>query len=378
MARFISRRTATLVAIAFAVTLLAVSTRSTTVEALPQYAAATGQACGTCHVNPGGGGTLTATGQAFAAVPSHSSDPSGAFAQATAPAPAPAPAAPAPAQAPAPTPAPSSSVSVSISGAATDDSVVYEIMVRNTGSQAIANLYLAGTIPSGTTFSSATNTPAGSSFFSSADGSAAWLVPSVAAKGNAGPFGYTVSKGSAADLSAAAFAHWLAPSEGTANSPVETPISAAQKLAVDQAINDKLNTSDSNLTLWYLQAGTGPRMDDLLRHFNILWFAAQAGNWGAADFEVGDQVESTVNRINARNTRLAPAMNAWMQDGIRPLEDAIKAQDLNQFDAAYDHAVAGCNSCHAGQTAGGISLKVFKVIRPTTPMFSNLDYKGAP
>jgi len=85
-----------------------------------------------------------------------------------------------------------------------------------------------------------------------------------------------------------------------------------------------------------------------------------------------------VGRIKARNTRLAPAMDAWMQDSIRPVEDAIKTQDLNQFNAAYDHAVDGCNSCHAGQTSGGVSMKVFKVVRPTTPMFSNLDYKGAP
>ncbi len=75
-----------------------------TIFALPNYASATGQACGACHVNPAGGGALTATGTAFAAISTHATDPAGAFAQvksAAAPAPTAAPAAPAPTAAPA-------------------------------------------------------------------------------------------------------------------------------------------------------------------------------------------------------------------------------------------------------------------------------------
>lgn len=59
-----------------------------TTSALPQYATATGQACGVCHVNPAGGGALTARGQAFAAIPTHATDPAGAFTQSGAAAPA--------------------------------------------------------------------------------------------------------------------------------------------------------------------------------------------------------------------------------------------------------------------------------------------------
>ncbi|MHB0871080.1 MAG: hypothetical protein ACYC66_18290 [Chloroflexota bacterium] len=52
-------------------------------SALPNYSAATGQPCTTCHVNPSGVGGLTALGQAFAAIPNHATDPAGAFAQAS-------------------------------------------------------------------------------------------------------------------------------------------------------------------------------------------------------------------------------------------------------------------------------------------------------
>ena len=51
------------------------------ISALPDYATKTGQACGVCHVNPAGGGALTARGAAFAAIPNHMADPAGAFAQ---------------------------------------------------------------------------------------------------------------------------------------------------------------------------------------------------------------------------------------------------------------------------------------------------------
>lgn len=54
-------------------------------EAFSSYATATGQACGVCHVDPGGGGPLTAKGLAFKAISTHSTDPAGAWAQISAP-----------------------------------------------------------------------------------------------------------------------------------------------------------------------------------------------------------------------------------------------------------------------------------------------------
>ncbi|MHB1134531.1 MAG: hypothetical protein ACYC4L_19330 [Chloroflexota bacterium] len=53
------------------------------VYAMPQYAAATGQPCATCHVSPAGGGPRNAFGQRFEAIPTHSTDPLGAFRQLT-------------------------------------------------------------------------------------------------------------------------------------------------------------------------------------------------------------------------------------------------------------------------------------------------------
>ncbi|MDP2663050.1 MAG: LPXTG cell wall anchor domain-containing protein [Dehalococcoidia bacterium] len=96
---------AALVASAGAVILATGLFGATTGLALPDYATKTGQACATCHVNPAGGGALTARGQAFAAIATHTTDPAGAFTQSGTAAPA-ATATTAPAAAATPTAAP--------------------------------------------------------------------------------------------------------------------------------------------------------------------------------------------------------------------------------------------------------------------------------
>jgi len=50
---------------AIAVSVVTLTTFSQRAEATPVYAQQTGKACGACHVNPAGGGTLTSAGEAF-------------------------------------------------------------------------------------------------------------------------------------------------------------------------------------------------------------------------------------------------------------------------------------------------------------------------
>ncbi|MBI2909542.1 MAG: hypothetical protein HYX92_18010 [Chloroflexi bacterium] len=352
------------------VALLVLLWRATPSEAMPDYAAKTGQACGTCHVNPAGGGTLTATGQAFAAIPTHISDPAGAWAQvAAAPAPAPAPV-------PAPAPAPAAArLTVSISGASADGTVTYSVVVSNPSDQPVADIYVAGSVPAGATFSAATNTPGSAGFFSSEGGSAAWLVGAIPARGTVGPFAYRVNRGSATDLSVVGFVHWLQPNDGNALSSKVPPISNAERLAIDQAISDDLNAYSSTLAVWRVQPGTAPQMMALADHFNLMWFAAQAGNWVFTDFEVY-RADETLKVIDVTRPARTAGLRAWWQPAEKELRDALKARDLAAFTAAYDRAIAGCNSCHIGSVGGGISLKGVKVIRPTTPILSNLDYAG--
>ena len=261
-------------------------------------------------------------------------------------------------------------MSISISGWDSGDSVTYEVVVRNSGKAAIGNVYVAGAIPNGATFGSTTNTPSGTGFLSSNGGSAAWVAPSIPAGGIVGPFGYKVSKGSATDLTVVGFAHWLSPSDGTAATPPITPLTAAQKAAVDQSIRDQLNTADNSLTLWSLQPGNGPRMLDFARDINLAWFAGQDQNWTMALYEMNDQFPSDASKLELRNPALAPSIKNFETTSVKPVVDAINAKDLNAFTAAYDNMTAGCNSCHAARA----DSKSVKIIRPTAPIVSNIDF----
>lgn len=81
MLRFVWKRTLIVMALASLLVLPTALVRPTPGAALSSYASATSQACGVCHVNPSGGGARTALGAAFEAIPSHATDPAGAWAQ---------------------------------------------------------------------------------------------------------------------------------------------------------------------------------------------------------------------------------------------------------------------------------------------------------
>ena len=116
-------------------------------------------------------------------------------------------------------------------------------------------------------------------------------------------------------------------------------------------------------------------MREMTESFDLMWFAAQAGNWDFAGFEIyraGEQVKAIPVTRPAREA----LVNAWAGPNLKALEDAAKAKDKAAFEKAYDAAIAGCNTCHLASTGGGFPMKSIKVVRPTTPAFSSLDYKG--
>ncbi|MBI4504302.1 MAG: hypothetical protein HY691_02110 [Chloroflexi bacterium] len=144
---------------------------------------------------------------------------------------------------------------------------------------------------------------------------------------------------------------------------------------INEAADKKLNTVDTKLALWGVQPGTAPRMIEIAHYFNNMWFAAEKGNWTFAEFEVY-RTDETVKNIKLVRPKRATEMDKWMKEAVEPLRAAVKAKDLPRFVAAYDKAIEGCNACHKDSEGGDISLKGVKVTRPTTPIFSNLDYKG--
>lgn len=162
----------------------------------------------------------------------------------------------------------------------------------------------------------------------------------------------------------------------TTPAPVAPAAPAINMDNVTAAINQRFTTVDRNLPLWAIQAGTAPRMIELTLYFNNMWFGAQAGNWDLARFEAY-RSEETVKGIYVTRPARTAAVKAWADPTLAALIKAIEAKNKTAFETAYDTAIAGCNACHVASEGGPLkSLKAFKIVRPTTPIFSNIDFKG--
>jgi|SRR5665647_1396531 len=74
-------------------------------------------------------------------------------------------------------PAAASAIAVSISGAVLDGTVVDSIILRNSGSADVTNVFVAGYIPTGATFSGASTPPADTAFVGADQGGASWIAP---------------------------------------------------------------------------------------------------------------------------------------------------------------------------------------------------------
>lgn len=115
-------------------------------------------------------------------------------------------------------------------------------------------------------------------------------------------------------------------------------------------------------------------MNVILMEHNKLWFAGKARNWELAAYELGEikEVMGDVQDVVPvfKNLPLASMLDAVITKEIVELEKAIEAKNFKQFAAGYDKLNAACNTCHQGTENGFIVIK-----RPTTPAFTNQDYR---
>jgi hypothetical protein len=96
-------------------------------------------------------------------------------------------------------------------------------------------------------------------------------------------------------------------------------------------------------------------MHDVDYHFTNLWFAARHSNWPLAQFyfnETRAHLRWAVRIIPIRKDKagqeikLADILQALENSPLKQVEDAIKAQDKEKFEAAYKFTLTGCYACH--------------------------------
>jgi len=107
--------------------------------------------------------------------------------------------------------------------------------------------------------------------------------------------------------------------------------------------------------------GLGTVMMEYSHRFYIAYYAAKAGNWDLAKYELHEMLE--IQEV-AEATRPihAPALKAFEDTYLNKVEESIKAKGWKKFDTAYREAIVGCNACHGASGHGYIRYKL-----PTTP-----------
>jgi len=112
-------------------------------------------------------------------------------------------------------------------------------------------------------------------------------------------------------------------------------------------ISNRLSSVDRNMALWNIQPGLGTVMQEYGFRFALAWFAAEAGNWDMAAYQITEALEI---QETGETTRPAnkPLLKNFEETYVTPLTAAIAAKDKAGFESAYSSAVGGCNACHTG------------------------------
>jgi hypothetical protein len=146
---------------------------------------------------------------------------------------------------------------------------------------------------------------------------------------------------------------------------------------VEKLVNDKFNTVDRNLALWNIQPGLGTVMIEYGNRLSRLWFAANAGNWDMAKYQLDEMKEIQEVGETTRPAR-TPMLKAFEDSYLNPIDAAILAKDKAAFTTAVNNAITGCNGCHAAST--GTNWTSYKYVEVQTPKIdpaSYIDWKGA-
>ncbi len=139
----------------------------------------------------------------------------------------------------------------------------------------------------------------------------------------------------------------VAPEEAAAATPtaVTLPSGNPTREDAEALIEDRLSSIDRGLTLWNIQPGLGTVMMEYGYRFALAWQAAQASNWGMAEYQLEEAMEIQEVGEITRPAR-ADMLKAFEAAYLNQLIEATKAQDGAAFQSSAESAVAACNACH--------------------------------
>ena len=102
-------------------------------------------------------------------------------------------------------------------------------------------------------------------------------------------------------------------------------------------------------------------MIEYSHRFYIAYYAAKAGNWELAKYELHEMLE--IQEVGeATRPEYVQALKAFEDTYLNKVEESVQSKKWKDFDVAYKKAVVGCNACH---TTSGHAYIRYKL--PDTP-----------
>lgn len=241
-------------------------------------------------------------------------------------------------------------VSVLLGASREGKTVTYAISLANSSASDVGDIFIAGGVPSGTSFISA-SAPSGWGWFRGVEaGSTVFLAERLPAWGVVGPFSYTVTLASDAPGAAWAWAHWRTPKDASAASAVVPVPGKTQPLPLDGVVGatgvfPQLPKGDWALAVFEVNFPPGnvitnPRGEPpLLFHQTEGWLSIQYPDGsskitgpGSAFFEAKPHTVSVVGNAAVKGVGFAlvpaGAAPAPPAPGIKPLKLSDKLTGL--------------------------------------------------
>jgi hypothetical protein len=116
--------------------------------------------------------------------------------------------------------------------------------------------------------------------------------------------------------------------------------------------------------------GLGEFMSQIQVHHAKLWFAGINENWGLADFEIHEIMESIDDIKKYETDRSESKSVPMIEPALDSVNAAIQQKNVTQFKNSFVLLTNTCNNCHKAVNYFFNDVKV-----PDTPPFSNQVFK---
>ena len=136
------------------------------------------------------------------------------------------------------------------------------------------------------------------------------------------------------------------------------PLALGVGILIGEGTSWLKGTADQKLeTLANIQPGLGTVMVDYSTRAGNMYYAARAGNWGMAAYQLKEMTESQEVAETTRPERAA-ALKAFEKAMLVPLARDIENENQSEFQTDFQKMVTRCNGCHQ---ASGMAFLVYQL-----------------